>query len=174
VQYFPVALLQPPPEWLAQYLDMFMTDGLSQIKAWSILLSLWIQLEAKSGFVEAEGNFGAKDHPWVQTLIFWRAEGRNPEWRPAQDDYDSPEQEDALHEFWMSVFWIGERNWEDLKLVGKSGWLDVLACLFFAGRLGCEGFPMPGADATLDLSVSCRWLEMVGCLVRIFTHLLED
>jgi hypothetical protein len=172
-----------PPQWLRVYIDMFTSDGLSQVKSWTRLLSLWIKLEAKFDFLEVEGDFGTRELPWMNAVICWRAEGRDPAWRPQECEGDSHNEEHKLLHFWSCTMppWYSNGSakdsggfWEDWRLVGKSGWLDILASVFFAGRLGCTMYPMPGAEAKLPLEVSSVWYGLVAQLIHLFVRLLEE
>lgn len=172
----------PVPTWLQPHVQMFMSDGLNQLRPWVDALSLWLLYESRGGYVEVEGHPGTADKR-TQDLVTWVSMSRDPLWRPQTTQYDSEDLHDELRIFWESIWppWFSALSyrspegghWVDWQLVGKSGFLDIFASFFFAGRVGCSECEMPGPEAMAELDFPWEWYCRVDDLTQILSRLVH-
>jgi hypothetical protein len=170
-----------PPAWLAPYIQMFMSDGMGQIREWADVLSLWLRYESMDGYIEVEGT-SRNVNGRMDALTDWLVLNRDPHWRPDFTQYDSVFLNDELQHYWRSIYpsWFTTSSlasddggqWKDWLLTGKSGWLDIMASFFFTGRVGCEECDMPGSDARVELNCPYEWYGQLDELKRVLTRVL--
>jgi hypothetical protein len=168
------------PQWLQPYVDMFMADGMGQLRNWTNTLSLWLLYESKGGYPEVEGPLRTQ----MEDVSIWARMGRDPDWRPATSQYDSISLNQDLQAFWDSICpsWYSRRwsfrsldegPWQDWRFLGKTGFLDLFAAFFFVGRTGVEECEMPGAEGRAELNCPHEWYDRLDDLSRILTRLIH-